>query len=34
MNDGSFFRGVVIVFAIAGVLALLFRIVTGHWLGE
>jgi len=31
MSDGGFFRGVAIVFAVAGALALLFRIVTGHW---
>ena len=34
MSDGSFFRGVAIVFVIAGVLSLLFRLLTGHWIGE
>jgi hypothetical protein len=33
MNTAEFFRGVAIVFIVAGALALLFRIVTGHWLG-
>jgi len=33
MSDGGFFRGVAIVFVIAGVLALLYRLLTGHWIG-
>jgi hypothetical protein len=33
MSDGGFFRAIAIVFIVAGVLALLFRIITGHWLG-
>lgn len=35
-NRGSnrgFFRGVAIVFVIAGVLALLYRLLTSHWIG-
>jgi hypothetical protein len=33
MNTAEFFQAVAIVYIIASVLALLFRIVTGHWLG-
>ena len=33
MSDGAFFRGVAIVFIVAGVLSLLFRLLTGHWIG-
>ena len=33
MSDGGFFRGVVIVFVVAGALSLLYRLLTGHWIG-
>lgn len=33
MSDGGFFRGVALAFIVAGSLALLFRIIAGHWPG-
>jgi hypothetical protein len=33
MSNAEFFQAVAIVFIIASVLALLFRFITGHWLG-
>jgi hypothetical protein len=33
MSDGGFFKGVAIVFVIAGVLSLLYRLLAGHWIG-
>jgi hypothetical protein len=34
MSDGGFFRAVAIVFIVASVLAMLYRLLTGHWIGE
>jgi hypothetical protein len=34
MSDGGFFRGVAIVFVVASVLAMVYRLLTGHWFGE
>jgi len=33
MNDGGFFRGVFIAFVVISALAMLYRLITGHWIG-
>jgi hypothetical protein len=33
MNDMGFFRGVGIVMMVFGALVVLYRLITGHWIG-